>query len=221
MLRRVCTSGPRVAAVPLLLVKLWSVYPNLFRWPPVRSAQARAGAPLGVRAGRLCSGAASHRFLNTLNWYPLAVVVPIHPSLPGLRADRFHPPAHRDEAARHQVRPPQAKLADANILTEVPWNENPLAHSNAGNGSPAGMPAHGPARSLRRRWLRDREQLCSPQSARPSRRWRRSACSRPERPPKGRKGVPVEQDRQVGAGTHAGQGRRLAPRGGGVPRPSP
>ncbi len=26
-----------VACIPLLLVKLWSVYPNLFRWPPVRS----------------------------------------------------------------------------------------------------------------------------------------------------------------------------------------
>jgi len=26
-------------AVPLLLVKLWSVYPNLFRWPAVRSVK--------------------------------------------------------------------------------------------------------------------------------------------------------------------------------------
>ena len=25
-----------VACIPLLLVKLWSVYPNLFRWPPLR-----------------------------------------------------------------------------------------------------------------------------------------------------------------------------------------
>ena len=26
-----------IAAIPLLLVKLWSVYPKLFEWPPVRS----------------------------------------------------------------------------------------------------------------------------------------------------------------------------------------
>ena len=26
-----------IASIPLLLVKLWSVYPNLFRWPPIRS----------------------------------------------------------------------------------------------------------------------------------------------------------------------------------------
>jgi hypothetical protein len=25
-----------IAAIPVLLAKLWSVYPNLYRWPPVR-----------------------------------------------------------------------------------------------------------------------------------------------------------------------------------------
>ena len=28
-----------IASIPLLLVKLWSVYPNLFRWPAVRSVK--------------------------------------------------------------------------------------------------------------------------------------------------------------------------------------
>ena len=26
----------------------------------------------------------------------------------------------------------QARLAEADVLTEIPWSENPLAHSNAG-----------------------------------------------------------------------------------------
>jgi len=28
-----------VATIPLVLVKLWSVYPNRFRWPPFRSVK--------------------------------------------------------------------------------------------------------------------------------------------------------------------------------------
>lgn len=31
-----------IASIPLLLVKLWSVYPNLFRWPPVSSIKHAA-----------------------------------------------------------------------------------------------------------------------------------------------------------------------------------
>ena len=26
-----------IATIPLLLIKLWSIYPNLFRFPPIRS----------------------------------------------------------------------------------------------------------------------------------------------------------------------------------------
>ena len=59
-----------VAAIPLLLVKLWSVYPNLFRWPPIRStrhALERLSVFVLVSSAlvQLTSG-----FLNTLNWYP-------------------------------------------------------------------------------------------------------------------------------------------------------
>jgi DMSO/TMAO reductase YedYZ molybdopterin-dependent catalytic subunit len=35
----------------------------------------------------------------------------------------------------------QARLADADVLTESPWSENPLAHSNAGTVPPPKMPA--------------------------------------------------------------------------------
>ena len=35
----------------------------------------------------------------------------------------------------------QAKLAEADVLTEIPWSENPDAHSNAGKVEPPKMPA--------------------------------------------------------------------------------
>ena len=34
-----------IAAIPVLLAKLWSAYPNLYRWPPVRGV-AHAIAPV-------------------------------------------------------------------------------------------------------------------------------------------------------------------------------
>ncbi len=58
------------ATIPLLLVKLWSVYPNLFRFPPVKSikhALERASVALLVSSAlvQVTTG-----FLNVLNWYP-------------------------------------------------------------------------------------------------------------------------------------------------------
>ncbi|GAB2602497.1 molybdopterin-binding protein [Paractinoplanes abujensis] len=67
------TQGVHVAAglacVPLLGVKLWSVYPRLFAWPPVRSpahAAERAGVALLVAAAlfQVISGV-----LNVAHWY--------------------------------------------------------------------------------------------------------------------------------------------------------
>lgn len=58
-----------LACVPLLGVKLWSVYPRLFTWPPVRSlahAAERAGVAALVAAGlfQVVSGV-----LNIAHWY--------------------------------------------------------------------------------------------------------------------------------------------------------
>ena len=68
-----------VASIPLLLVKLWSVYPNLFRWPPVRSLR-HAAERLSVFV--LVSSALVQvftGFLNTLDWYPWPwSFVPVH-----------------------------------------------------------------------------------------------------------------------------------------------
>jgi DMSO/TMAO reductase YedYZ molybdopterin-dependent catalytic subunit len=59
-----------IAAIPLLFAKLWTVYPRLFEWPPVRSVvHALERASIGVLVGsvllQLVTG-----LLNTVQWYP-------------------------------------------------------------------------------------------------------------------------------------------------------
>jgi hypothetical protein len=59
-----------IATLPLLLVKLWTVYPKLFEWPPARSA-IHALERLSV--GLLVASALVEvviGFLNVLQWYP-------------------------------------------------------------------------------------------------------------------------------------------------------
>ncbi|WP_210586821.1 molybdopterin-dependent oxidoreductase [Streptomyces sp. GESEQ-35] len=58
-----------IAAVPLLLVKLWTVYPHVFEWPPVRSI-AHALERLSIAV--LVSATLLELFmglLNTIQWY--------------------------------------------------------------------------------------------------------------------------------------------------------
>ncbi|MFJ3880257.1 molybdopterin-dependent oxidoreductase [Streptomyces sp. NPDC090077] len=68
-----------IAAVPLLLAKLWTVYPRLFAWPPVRSlrhAVERISVAVLVAAAlfELFTG-----LLNTFQWYPWPFsFVPVH-----------------------------------------------------------------------------------------------------------------------------------------------
>ena len=119
------------ATIPLLLFKLWSVYPNQFRFPPVRSirhAIERGTVAILVSTAlvQVTTG-----FLNVLNWYPFAW---------------FFPPVHRflgyvlvGSVLLHiGVKLPdiayglKAKLPAADVLTEIPWDENPASHSNAG-----------------------------------------------------------------------------------------
>ncbi|MFJ7587682.1 molybdopterin-dependent oxidoreductase [Streptomyces sp. NPDC097617] len=71
-----------IAAIPLLLAKLWAVYPRLFAWPPVRSvrhALERLSVAVLVGAGilELFTG-----LLNTFQWYPWPFsFVPVHYAL--------------------------------------------------------------------------------------------------------------------------------------------
>ncbi|MFD7536975.1 molybdopterin-dependent oxidoreductase [Streptomyces sp. NPDC059819] len=68
-----------IAAIPLLLAKLWTVYPRLFTWPPVRSVR-HALERLSVAV--LVAGAVFELFtglLNTVQWYPWPFsFVPVH-----------------------------------------------------------------------------------------------------------------------------------------------
>ncbi|WP_371484295.1 molybdopterin-dependent oxidoreductase [Kitasatospora sp. NBC_00315] len=59
-----------IAAVPLLSAKLWTVYPKLFEWPPVRGG-SHAVERLGIAV--LVASMLLELFtglLNTLQWYP-------------------------------------------------------------------------------------------------------------------------------------------------------
>ncbi|QGV77260.1 molybdopterin-dependent oxidoreductase [Streptomyces ficellus] len=68
-----------LAAIPLLLAKLWAVYPRLFVWPPVRSAR-HALERLSVAV--LVATAVFQLFtglLNIVEWYPWPFsFVPVH-----------------------------------------------------------------------------------------------------------------------------------------------
>ena len=127
------------ATIPLLLVKLWSVYPNLFRWPAVRSLKHAAErlsvfVLVSTALVQLTTG-----YFNTLNWYPWpwdfvsvhrflayvligSILLHIGLKLPDIKYGL------------------EAKLATADVLTEIPWSENPLAHSNAGDVPPPPTP---------------------------------------------------------------------------------
>jgi DMSO/TMAO reductase YedYZ molybdopterin-dependent catalytic subunit len=129
-----------IASIPLLLVKLWSVYPNLFRWPALRSIKhglERLSVAVLVSAAlvQLFTG-----FFNVLNWYPWPWdFVSVH---------RFLAYVVIGSILLHvAIKLPdikyglQAKVADADVLTEVPWSENPNAHTNAGPVPPPPTPA--------------------------------------------------------------------------------
>ena len=120
------------ATIPLVLVKLWSVYPNAFRWPPfpsVKRVLERLSFVIlvGSILLQLLTG-----FLRVLNWFPFpwdfvsvhyylayvvagSVLLHIGLKLPDIRYGL------------------QTKLAAGDVLTEIPWNENPESHSNAGD----------------------------------------------------------------------------------------
>ena len=59
-----------IAAIPLLMIKLWSVYPRLFSWPPAKSILAaveRLSIGLFVTTALL---EVFTGFINILDWYP-------------------------------------------------------------------------------------------------------------------------------------------------------
>jgi hypothetical protein len=129
-----------IGSIPLVLVKLWSVYPNLFRWPAVRSIRhglERLSVAVLVSTAlvQVTTG-----LFNVLNWYPWpwgfvqvhrflaylligSVLLHIAVKLPDIRYGLGVP------------------VGDGDVLTEIPWSENPDAHSNAGPKPPPPTPA--------------------------------------------------------------------------------
>ena len=128
------------ATIPLLLVKLWSVYPNLFRWPPFRSfrkAVERLSVAVLVSATlvQVATG-----FANTLNWYPFRWdFVAVHHALGYVVVGSVL--LHVGVKLPDIVYGLQTRMADGDVLTEIPWNENPVSHSNAGPVPPPETPA--------------------------------------------------------------------------------
>ena len=104
-------------------------------------------------------------FLNTLNWYPWPWSFPsIHRYLAYVVIGSIL--LHVGVKLPDIKYGLQAKLADADVLTEIPWSENPLAHSNAGVVPPPADAGPRPARPARRRRRRRSEPSSSPRSAR-------------------------------------------------------
>jgi hypothetical protein len=120
-----------MATIPLVLVKLWSVYPNHFRWPPFRSVKRvveRLTVALLVSATlvQLITG-----FFNVLNWRPFRWdFVSVHYYLAYVVVGSVL--LHIAVKLPDIVYGLQTKIADGDVLTEVPWNENPESHSIAG-----------------------------------------------------------------------------------------
>jgi DMSO/TMAO reductase YedYZ molybdopterin-dependent catalytic subunit len=120
-----------VATIPLLLFKLWSVYPNAFRFPPVRSIKhaierLSVAILVSVALVQVTTG-----FLNVLNWYPFPwYFVTVHRFLAYVLVGSvlLHIGVKLPDIAYGL----SAKVAEADVLTEIPWNENPASHSNAG-----------------------------------------------------------------------------------------
>jgi hypothetical protein len=127
------------ATIPLLLVKLWSVYPNLFRWPAVRSLKHAAErlsvfVLVSTALVQLTTG-----YFNTLNWYPWPWdFVSVHRFLAYVLIGSIL--LHIGLKLADIKYGLGAKLATADVLTEIPWSENPLAHSNAGDVPPPPTP---------------------------------------------------------------------------------
>jgi DMSO/TMAO reductase YedYZ molybdopterin-dependent catalytic subunit len=79
-------------------------------------------------------------FLNTLNWYPWPWdFVSVHRFLAYVLIGSIL--LHIGLKLPDITYGLKAELATADVLTEIPWSENPLAHSNAGDVPPPPTPA--------------------------------------------------------------------------------
>ena len=121
------------AAIPLLLLKLWSVYPNKFRFPPLRDWRH---ALLRVSTAILVSSALLQvltGLLNVLDWRPFPwdfLTVHYYLAWVVIGSVLLHVAVKLPDIAYGLRTKP---VADGDVLTEVPWYDNPASHSNAGD----------------------------------------------------------------------------------------
>lgn len=120
------------ASIPLLLLKLWSVYPNTFRWPPfpnvVRTLERVAVFVLVASALlQVLTG-----LLHVLNWRPFPwdfLTVHYYLAWVVIGSVLLHVAFKLPDIAYGlKTRP----VAEGDVLTEIPWYDNPESHSNAG-----------------------------------------------------------------------------------------
>ena len=143
-----------IASIPLVLIKLWSVYPNSFRWPPIPSLKRlleRLSVAVLVSAD---PGAAGHRVPQPAGLAPVRLGLRGGALRPRVRGDRRRSCCTWRSSCPTSATASRTRLAAGDVLTEIPWHENPASHSNAGPQPPpvtAGdLPARGAARDRRR-----------------------------------------------------------------------
>ena len=79
-------------------------------------------------------------FTNALGWYPFRWdFVPVHHALGYVVVGSVL--LHVGVKLPDIVYGLQTRVADGDVLTEIPWNENPVSHSNAGQVPPPATPA--------------------------------------------------------------------------------
>jgi hypothetical protein len=126
--------------IPLLLTKLWSVYPDKFRWPPVKSlkrALERTSLAILISSALL---QVTTGLLNVLNWYAFPWnFVSVHHYVAYVLVGSIL--LHMGVKLPDIVYGLQTKVAEGDVLTETPWYENPESHSNAGPLPPPVTPA--------------------------------------------------------------------------------
>jgi hypothetical protein len=120
-----------MALIPLVLLKLWSVYPDAFRWPPIRSIKhAIERFTLAILIASILLQLTTG-FLRVLNWFPFPwdfATVHIYLAFVVLGSVLLHIGIKLPDIAYGL----KAKIAEGDVLTEVPWWDNPQSHSNAG-----------------------------------------------------------------------------------------
>jgi Oxidoreductase molybdopterin binding domain len=129
-------------SIPLLLVKLWSVYPNLFRWPlvtSVKDALERLSIAVLVASAlvELVTG-----YFNVLDWYPWSWdFVPVHRYLAYVVIGSLllHIAIKLPDIQRGLA----TRVGAGTVLTEKAWDDPEADHGEEPPPTPEGISRRG------------------------------------------------------------------------------